>query len=94
VGYYDTSSSSGFHGFLYDGSSFATLPFTYAHGISGGNIVGYYLDGASNYQGFLATPVPVPEPSALGLLAAGVSTLLVRRRSKNETGRTVTSRRH
>jgi hypothetical protein len=56
-------------------SSFATINvpgaiFTVANGINNsGQIVGQYGNATGPYQGFLATPTVVPEPSALPLLA-------------------------
>jgi autotransporter-associated beta strand protein len=58
VGYY-VDSSSVFHRFLYNGSTYTTLddPLgageTIAQGISGNNIVGWYVDSSDIYHGFL-----------------------------------------
>lgn len=56
VGWY-TDANSVVHGFLYNGTAYATLDVpggsnTWAFGISGNNIVGTYED-ASGYEGFL-----------------------------------------
>jgi len=57
--------AAGNYGYLYDGSSYATIndpnahsdsgyqTNTYAFGISGSNIVGYYQDNNDNFHGFL-----------------------------------------
>ncbi len=37
-----------------------------------GQIVGFYVNGGDNTIGLLATPVAVPEPASLSLLAAGL----------------------
>jgi len=51
---------------------------TYAYGIDGGNIVGYYFDVSDNRHGFLAV---IPEPTTLSLLAVGTLLLCRRRRA-------------
>ena len=66
--------TAGSHGFLYDGTTWTTLddPLgtqeTFASGISGNNIVGFYEDAAGSIHGFLAT---VPEPATFVLAAIG-----------------------
>jgi hypothetical protein len=76
--------STGFEGFLYDGTSYTYLNdpnglnSTYATGISGGDIVGTYYDSNGNTNGFLA--VAVPEPSNLGLILFGIAGLTVAHR--------------
>lgn len=77
VGYYYTGST--YQSFLYDGSGYTILGVpgeenTLAIGIDGNNIVGWYNNGSTE-QGFLA--IPVPEPSALGLLALGLTVFLL-----------------
>ncbi len=53
------------HGFIYDGSTYTTLDdpsgVTYALGVSGDTVVGYF-GTSNNAQGFVVT---VPEPAAL-----------------------------
>jgi hypothetical protein len=55
TGFYN---ASGMHGFIYNGTGWTTLDTpgtqggTYATGIDGGNIVGYYSDGSVSH-GFL-----------------------------------------
>ncbi|MGO9110388.1 MAG: PEP-CTERM sorting domain-containing protein [Thermoguttaceae bacterium] len=44
-----------------------------ANGISGNNIVGYYVDSANDYHGYIVT---VPEPSTFVLLSVGTIGLL------------------
>ena len=78
--YYDTRSSvSPFHGFLYNGSTWASLddPLatvgTAALGISGNTIVGYYAAGP--LHGFIydgTSYVTLDYPGALSTLATGV----------------------
>jgi PEP-CTERM motif len=58
VGQYDDPITGAIHGFLYDGSTYTTLddPLagdeTIAHGISGGEIVGYYIVSSTTH-GFI-----------------------------------------
>jgi len=77
VGYY-VDGSSYLHGFLYNGTTYTTLddPFasefnnpsyganggTFASGISGNNIVGYYEDDSGEDHGFVTTFYPQPTP--------------------------------
>jgi len=42
---------------------------TFAYGIDGGNIVGYYVDANGDAHGFINT---IPEPATLSLLALGM----------------------
>ena len=49
--------ASGWHGFIYDGTTYTPLDVpgaygTYARGIDGGNTVGYYNDSSYNSHGF------------------------------------------
>lgn len=76
-------------GFLFNGSTYTTFDVpgasgTYPFGVDGNNIVGdYTLPNNGDLLGFIATPVPVPEPSALALLVVGAAVVtLVRLRSK------------
>ncbi|MBN1683510.1 PEP-CTERM sorting domain-containing protein [Candidatus Bathyarchaeota archaeon] len=82
VGYYlDTSSK--YHGFLYNGSTWTTIDnpmaygnsATYIEGIEGNYLVGYHYDEFSNPHGFIYT---IPEPATLLLLVFGG--LLIRKR--------------
>ena len=80
--------SSGTHGYVYDGSTYATLDVpggssTEAIGIDDGNIVGFYTQG-SDICGFLFTPdtVAVPTPAALVLSGLGAGLVLCLRRWK------------
>ena len=41
-----------------------TVGNTYAVGIDGNNVVGYYVDNNSDYHGFLASAVVVPLPTS------------------------------
>jgi len=57
------------YGFIYNGTTYKTLSVpgsagfgTYAYGISGSTIVGYYQDANGVYHGYVATPAPVPIP--------------------------------
>ena len=50
---------------------------TWATGIDGSNIVGWYSDANGNVHGFLAT---IPEPTTLSLLAVGLLMACRRRR--------------
>jgi hypothetical protein len=89
--YYD---GGGYHGFLYDGSTWTTLDgpgaWTFPAGIDGDNIVGSLYLGPSVSYGFIANsvtipgPAPVPEPvslvsGAIGLACVGA---YVRRRRR------------
>jgi hypothetical protein len=81
VGSYFNGNTSEDEGFLYNGNTYTTLSVpgalaTQASGISGDEIVGRYWDASGVLYGFLATPVP--EPSALVLMAIGVIALLTR----------------
>ena len=72
------------HGFIYDGTTYTTLDVpgasaTYARGIDGNNIVGYYIDGSGNSHGFLTT---IPEPSTALLLCLGLMALATGRRNR------------
>jgi len=92
VGYYQTNDGSQ-HGFLYDmptnvytflddPSAAATgLSITQITGINySGEIAGFYVDGTTGLQrGFTATAA-TPEPSAFGLMTAGLLLVLVTRR--------------
>ena len=81
--------SSGYHGFLYDGTTWTTLNYpgqneTSAEGISGNSIVGWtgsYWDPSYPYnvQGFVYT---VPEPSTMVLLITALTGTLFLRRKK------------
>ena len=78
--YTEDDPSNRTHGFLYDGTTYTTFDvpgatYTYAYGIDGGNIVGYYDVGSEH--GFLAV---IPEPATLSLLAAGMLMACRRRR--------------
>ncbi len=81
IGDYWTPSSSGSHGFLYNGSSFTTIDvpgFTHVdlRGISGSNIVGTSFDGGGGEQPFLyngSTVTPISPPGALSTTVFGVS---------------------
>ena len=61
-----------------------TVTDTYASGIDGNNMVGYYIDNNNDTQGFLASAVVVPLPTSawMGLaLLAGIGGYgVVRRR--------------
>jgi hypothetical protein len=46
------------------------VTMTQVYGVSGNNIVGYYLDDDQSYHGFFATPVP--ELAAMLLLSSGL----------------------
>ncbi len=65
------------HGFLYNGSTWTTVDSpsavkgTVANGISGSNIVGYYLDSSGYYHGFLATPSSSGTYSISGTITSG-----------------------
>lgn len=72
TGYYSDSSTN-YHGFLYNGSSFTTLndPLgvggTFAAGNSGTNVVGDYIPSAGAYQGFIyngSSYTTLDDPSA------------------------------
>ena len=52
--------------------------YTYAFGIDGSNIVGFYYDG-SREHGFLYT---IPEPGTVLLLGLGGISLILRKRSR------------
>jgi len=84
VGYYDDG--TGYHGFLYDGSTITTLDppgstYTWAVGVSGNNVVGHYKDGRRTADGtdyilgFLydGTSYTTLFPEATQSLAEGVS---------------------
>lgn len=66
---------------LYDGNNYTTIDVpgafaTYAYGISGNNIVGYYEYNGGSYNGFLYNGVgytPVAVPGALQTRAYGIS---------------------
>jgi hypothetical protein len=68
------------HGFLYDGTTYTALddPLgsegTFALGVYGSTVVGYYID-SSGEHGFSAT---VPEPSTFALLGVGAVGLFAR----------------
>ena len=80
-------------GFVESGGVFTTLNYpvqspyliqpydTYALGISGSNVVGYYRDELGNSHGFFATTDAVPEPTSLGLLVIGACGWLGRGRA-------------
>ena len=78
VGYY--YSSTGAHGFFYDGSTYFTLddPLatngTYATGISGNTIIGNYYSTSQSVHGFILT---LPEPSSWPLVLLGLGMLAV-----------------
>jgi hypothetical protein len=74
VGYYTPNPLAGNHGFLFDGAAYVTLDApsgigTFAQGISGNKIAGFYYDSALVTHGFIAT---IPEPSSLALLSIGL----------------------
>jgi len=80
VGYYD--SSSGPHGFLYNGTTWTTLDMpgaisTCPYGVSGNNIVGFYsLGDGSDWHGFLyngETWTTIDMPGAVSTLPGGIS---------------------
>ena len=83
VGTYATS--TGVHGFLYNGSTYTTLdvPFageqgTFPYGISGSNIVGHYNDSSNRPHGFLYngltyTTLDDPLAGSSGTSATGIS---------------------
>jgi hypothetical protein len=81
-------------GFLKDGANFTTLSFpgaftTDATGINNnGLIVGQYGAADGTYHGYVASVVPTPEPTSLGLFAAGLAALLAYR-MRRTTGRTL-----
>jgi len=55
---------------------------TIAIGISGNNVVGYYVDTSQNIDGFEASIEPAPEPTTLALAGLGGLSLLLFRRRK------------
>ena len=72
-------------GFLYDGVNWTVLEMpgaisTRANGIDGNTIVGDYRDSNGGINGFILT---IPEPSALSLLAIGLSGLAMMRRRRS-----------
>jgi hypothetical protein len=76
--YYDT----GWHGLLYDGTTWTPLNApgavngTYINGIDGGNLVGYYLDSFSNEHGVLyngGSWTIIDKPGAIDTRFNGIS---------------------
>ena len=82
VGFYQTTLLGPQHGFIYSGGVFATVDDpgatqTMINGINNfGQFVGIAVVGDPATVGFVGSPLVVPEPSLLGLLALG-STALV-----------------
>jgi probable HAF family extracellular repeat protein len=88
VGYSYLVGNTAYHPFIYSGGVMTDLePYLASIGMTGnggatalddnGNIIGYGTLGSGDTHGFLLT---VPEPSALALLAFGLTALLARRR--------------
>jgi hypothetical protein len=86
VGCYRSNSNGAYHGFVYDGTSYTTIDdpdapswgATLACGISGKNIVGYYVDELNKNHGFLFDgssyqQLDCPFAGEYGTVATGVS---------------------
>lgn len=83
VGFYQNTLSSNMQGFIYSGGVFTTVndpgaSQTTINGINNfGQIVGFALVGdAPSTVGFVGSPIAVPEPSLLSLMALGSTSLI------------------
>jgi probable HAF family extracellular repeat protein len=83
VGFYQNTLSSNMQGFIYSGGVFTTVDDpgainTTINGINNfGQIVGFALVGdQTSTVGFVGSPIAVPEPSLLSLLALGSTSLI------------------